>query len=284
MRALWLLLVSSLLAACGDSSGQGGRSATGCITSCAQAKADCGVVNDLCGGVLECGYCPLGKVCGGPEKANTCQAEPCKPRMCEEDECGMVSDGCADVLDCGECKAGFECRRSSCQCQRDTFEPNDSIGNLKDLGVGPDYPGFERAVEKLTLSGVDVDWFQLAIRDENMLQNPVVRVQPQATDGADVTFHVSIYYNCDSNGESHGCNEGSVLTRDGRGCERTMKTSDRDWIELRADCTGPIDGGTASLEIRQECGPKGCAEECHLYTLNYQVTEYSPISLSLPTF
>jgi hypothetical protein len=71
-------------------------------TTCAAAKAECGSIDDGCGGKLSCGTCASPQTCGGAGVANHCG---CKPATCAElgVSCGKVSDGCGGTLDCGEC-------------------------------------------------------------------------------------------------------------------------------------------------------------------------------------
>jgi hypothetical protein len=40
--------------------------------TCQGAGADCGKIGDGCGGVVDCGACPNGKICGGGGVANKC--------------------------------------------------------------------------------------------------------------------------------------------------------------------------------------------------------------------
>ena len=47
----------------------------GCVPrTCVQAGASCGAVPDACGGILDCGTCPSGEVCGGVGVPNHCVA------------------------------------------------------------------------------------------------------------------------------------------------------------------------------------------------------------------
>jgi hypothetical protein len=70
--------------------------------TCAAANAECGSIDDGCGGKLSCGTCASPKTCGGAGVANHCG---CKPATCAElgVSCGKVSDGCGGTLDCGAC-------------------------------------------------------------------------------------------------------------------------------------------------------------------------------------
>ncbi len=91
--------------------GEGNSSS--CPSSCKSLDADCGTATDTrCGGVVECGACATGEVCGAEEPNRCAVVEPeCTPTTCEalETDCGLVSDGCGEVLDCGTCPEGETC-------------------------------------------------------------------------------------------------------------------------------------------------------------------------------
>lgn len=88
-----------------------------CPSSCAALNANCGFVTDVqCSGVVECGTCPEGQLCGadGPSRCGTgtsgdggacsgpnCQA--CVPKTCAQQgfNCGPAGDTCGNKLDCG---------------------------------------------------------------------------------------------------------------------------------------------------------------------------------------
>ncbi|MDY0063433.1 MAG: SUMF1/EgtB/PvdO family nonheme iron enzyme, partial [Myxococcota bacterium] len=72
--------------------------------SCASRGAECGVLDDGCGGLLSCGDCPEGARCFD---WRCCQPETCA--SLGDRECGLVDDGCGEVLDCGTCGAGATC-------------------------------------------------------------------------------------------------------------------------------------------------------------------------------
>lgn len=79
--------------------------------TCAQMEYTCGKAPDGCGGVIECGACATGQICGGAGAPNKCGDNPCQVRTCAQmnASCGIASDGCADVLDCGGCAAPSAC-------------------------------------------------------------------------------------------------------------------------------------------------------------------------------
>lgn len=79
--------------------------------SCESQGLDCGTALDGCGGVLRCGTCPEGEVCGGGGVPNVCGPASCLPTTCvaQGKNCGTISNGCGGTLDCGECFAGETC-------------------------------------------------------------------------------------------------------------------------------------------------------------------------------
>jgi hypothetical protein len=88
----------------------------GCLPSrCAEMVWECGLVNDGCGGVVDCGRCANGEQCGLLQ-AYLCDPVPpeCPPltpeAACSGRECGQVFDGCGDrpenVIDCSEVTGG----------------------------------------------------------------------------------------------------------------------------------------------------------------------------------
>jgi hypothetical protein len=81
-------------------------------TSCVAAKAECGAIDDGCGGTLACGGCPAGRTCGGGGTANVCgSGGTCVPASCEAlaKTCGTIDDGCGHALHCGSCTGPATC-------------------------------------------------------------------------------------------------------------------------------------------------------------------------------
>jgi hypothetical protein len=91
----------------------------GCVpTTCAAAAAQCGAIPDGCGGILQCGTCSGGKVCGANCTPNVCDFPsdagggcPCDPMTCVQKgvSCGATSDGCGGILQCGACPSPLVC-------------------------------------------------------------------------------------------------------------------------------------------------------------------------------
>jgi len=86
-------------------------------TTCAAEGAECGSIEDGCGGSLDCGSCTAPETCGGGGTANVCGTGSCVPLTCEEAgaTCGQVDDGCGGELDCGPCD-GDSGTSSGCGC------------------------------------------------------------------------------------------------------------------------------------------------------------------------
>jgi hypothetical protein len=89
----------------------------GCVApctarTCADAAANCGTIDNLCGGTISCGTCAAGQVCGVPAiNANFC----CTPKTtCDNTSCGSLPDGCGGTYVCG-CPSGASCINNACQ-------------------------------------------------------------------------------------------------------------------------------------------------------------------------
>ncbi|MBA2663173.1 MAG: carboxypeptidase regulatory-like domain-containing protein [Bradymonadaceae bacterium] len=79
---------------------------------CADANnAVCGSIPDGCGGLLECGSCADGKVCGQGAQLGRCVDLACTPRLvCENNiQCGSAPDGCGGTINCGGCANSQYC-------------------------------------------------------------------------------------------------------------------------------------------------------------------------------
>jgi hypothetical protein len=74
-RHVWLTAaVVCLLMGCSASSGHQGNACTP-VTCQSQGKT-CGLIDDRCGDVVECGTCTLPETCGGGGVANVCGVAP----------------------------------------------------------------------------------------------------------------------------------------------------------------------------------------------------------------
>jgi hypothetical protein len=83
----------------------------GCVPkTCTELGANCGPVNDGCGGLAMCGTCTAPLTCGGGGKPNVC-GSGCKGLTCADlkVECGKQGDGCGGILECGTCTAPQTC-------------------------------------------------------------------------------------------------------------------------------------------------------------------------------
>jgi hypothetical protein len=85
----------------------------GCgLNTCAKMGASCGPIGDGCGGVLDCGKCPVPQTCGGGGTPFQCGGTAaCVPLKCGQLglSCGPAGDGCGGMLDCGGCPMGQMC-------------------------------------------------------------------------------------------------------------------------------------------------------------------------------
>jgi hypothetical protein len=86
-------------------------------TTC-PAGQDCGYAPDGCGGLVACGKCANGEMCGvgQPPVPNKCGKISCTPlTTCPQgQECGYASDGCNGVIACGKCSPGQACVGGKC--------------------------------------------------------------------------------------------------------------------------------------------------------------------------
>jgi hypothetical protein len=97
--------------------------------TCADWGAECGLVPDGFGGLLNCGDCLLPGICGGDGKPNRCglpiappldagrcDSGACAARTCAEvgATCGVLPGDCGGLLDCGPCADGGLCSGNVC--------------------------------------------------------------------------------------------------------------------------------------------------------------------------
>ena len=105
---------------CGTGLPDGGVGDGGALckpTTCAALGKNCGPVADGCGGLLQCGTCPGGQVCG-LQTPNVCRGTlsdggiACTPRTCAfyGATCGQLGDGCGGLTaPCGTCTSPQFC-------------------------------------------------------------------------------------------------------------------------------------------------------------------------------
>jgi hypothetical protein len=87
--------------------------------SCVASGYDCGPNGDGCGGLMQCGTCPIPEACGvggfsecgGGGGLGRDGGPLCKPRTCVDLglNCGPAGDGCGGVLQCGICQFPDAC-------------------------------------------------------------------------------------------------------------------------------------------------------------------------------
>jgi hypothetical protein len=72
--------------------------------TCSDQGLSCGPAGDGCGGMLDCGPCPMGQSCGGGGTPGVC-GTTCVARDCASvgANCGPLADGCGGNLFCGNC-------------------------------------------------------------------------------------------------------------------------------------------------------------------------------------
>lgn len=108
--------------------------------SCAALGAQCGVIEDGCGGFAECGGCDDGLTCGGTGMSFQCGEGSCVPLSCDEvgAQCGPVADGCGGVIECGGCAGpGESCVDGSCVVLSCGDAPENACGGCVDLALAP---------------------------------------------------------------------------------------------------------------------------------------------------
>ena len=88
--------------------------------TCEIVRAECGALDDGCGGTLSCGTCTAPETCGGDGSPNICG---CIPRVCEPGECGGPQNGCGAFLDCGGCDLPRRCNDVTDRCECDGGDP-----------------------------------------------------------------------------------------------------------------------------------------------------------------
>ncbi len=87
--------------------------------TCQDLGYTCGPNGDGCGGLIDCGTCPLPTYCGGAGYSQ-CGGDAllardgallCNPRTCKDvgHDCGFTGDGCGGLLQCGACTAPAYC-------------------------------------------------------------------------------------------------------------------------------------------------------------------------------
>jgi hypothetical protein len=80
--------------------------------SCADQGAECGAIDDDCGGIVQCGACGSDTACGVGGVPGTCGeiASLCTARTCSQQGigCGKAGDGCDGEIECGGCSTPGE--------------------------------------------------------------------------------------------------------------------------------------------------------------------------------
>lgn len=69
-------------------------------TTCAAAGADCGPLDDTCGGTLDCGSCSGQDTCGGGGEPHVCGCTPEAEATTCAGKCGLVTNTCGQTVNC----------------------------------------------------------------------------------------------------------------------------------------------------------------------------------------
>ena len=108
-------------------------------TTCDDHGAQCGLLHDGCGEMLDCGSCPAGEPCSA---SLICA---CAPTTCEAEgaTCGGVFDGCDLMLACGDCVDPAICggayvdnECAAPTCADDVYEDDDSLAEATPVSAG----------------------------------------------------------------------------------------------------------------------------------------------------
>ncbi len=114
-------------------------------TVCAAAKpsgVECGYISNGCGGLANCGDCPMGQKCGTRGVANKCEAEETSVEcLVLGQNCGTVQSACGGTASCGTCTGTNVCNKGVCgpQCTAKTCSSADyqgKCGTNLDNGCG----------------------------------------------------------------------------------------------------------------------------------------------------
>jgi hypothetical protein len=79
--------------------------------TCASQGFTCGMQDNGCSAVIDCGACPSGQSCLTGTCMNTCPAQTCASQGFT---CGMQGDGCNNTINCGACPSGQACNDGKC--------------------------------------------------------------------------------------------------------------------------------------------------------------------------
>ncbi len=121
--------------------------------SCTSEGANCGTIDDGCGGELQCGFCSPPETCGGAGESNQCG---CTPIECSDvsAECGAIDDGCGGEVDCGGCGDTDWCggggEANACGCA-----PSGMSEGIARLGSSVEGIGTEPWADLESISAID---------------------------------------------------------------------------------------------------------------------------------
>ena len=113
-----------------------GTTADGCTSkTCLKVGAGCGIVDDGCGGTLDCGTCAAPDICGGAGVENQCG---CTVKSCSQlgANCGDVDTGCG-IVSCGDCSSPNTCggggvdNQCGCSCSLPNAQTTCTAGSCQ---------------------------------------------------------------------------------------------------------------------------------------------------------
>jgi hypothetical protein len=132
-----------------SSGGDAGLDGDGCVPlTCADQGFDCGMANDGCGGMIDCGGCSSPcYVCGEGcnSTPNRCQLPDCNPTTCASMglNCGMVTNDCGSCTPPDSCGGGgkpnvcgHDCIPKTC-AELGCDVHGDGCGGIIDCGTCP---------------------------------------------------------------------------------------------------------------------------------------------------
>jgi hypothetical protein len=84
--------------------------------TCDDIPDSCGMLDNLCGSMVDCGMCAPPFQCGIGGTPNQC-ADPgsgCQPLACSPNDCGPSTDSCGNPRTCPNCPPGKRCDAGRC--------------------------------------------------------------------------------------------------------------------------------------------------------------------------
>jgi hypothetical protein len=212
----------------------------------------CGLQDDGCGGMMNCGSCNNG----------------CVPKTtCESNACGQRSDGCDGTLNCGLCPSGGDCVEGFCACTNDSSESNDSSDQATDLGIFKESSNATNWRSSLVLTAGDLDYFLIGSDDTISSGNPVFGVALD-TSLAGQSIRLNTKLEC-HNGvpASFECHNAQAT---GEGCQLEVPSGGMEWIYVTYNCSGTTEDAQLTVDV------SSLGASCTPYSLGYYVGKSVP--------